>query len=315
MGFTVGGFETFSQRQDEGVNASENERRPTDRRAPSGGSRGGDSRGSRGGDARPPRRDDRQVEPRERLWPDLPEDITGDELGEDFIKDDLRPLSMDNARWVAKHLVMAARCIDEDPDLAWEHAQAAVRRAGRIGVVREAAGLAAYRAGHFAQALTELRAARRMTGSNEQLAVIADCERALGRPERALEIAGSAPAGISLATTVELRIVAAGARHDLGQHDAALVTVQVPELAQDDLEWGPRLRYAYAEALLLVQRVDDARQWFLKAAAVDPEGLTDAEERASELGDVPRSPDGPVSDPQSAAGDNEVFQVLDLHDD
>ena len=113
----------------------------------------------------------------------------------------------------------------------------------------------------------------------------------------------------------EGRIVAAGARHDLGQHDAALVTVQVPELAQDDLEWGPRLRYAYAEALLLVQRVDDARQWFLKAAAVDPEGLTDAEERASELGDVPRSPDGPVSDPQSAAGDNEVFQVLDLHDD
>jgi len=179
---------------------------------------------------------------------------------------------------------MVARSIDDDPDLAWEHAQAAVRRAGRIAAVREAAGLAAYRAGHFARALTELRAARRMSGLDNQLPVIADCERGLGRPERTLEIAGSAPvARLDEAGRIEMRIVAAGARRDMGQLDAALVTLQCPELSQSDTVWGPRLRYAYADTLVELGRVDEAAHWFDKTAQVDVDGTTDAEDRFVEL--------------------------------
>jgi tetratricopeptide (TPR) repeat protein len=218
------------------------------------------------------------------LWPDLPDDVTGDELDQEVFLGDLRGLTADNARWVARHLVMVARTIDEDPELAWEHAQAAVRRAGRIAAVREAAGLAAYRAGHFARALTELRAARRMSGLDTQLPVIADCERGLGRPERTLEIAGSAPvARLDQAGRIEMRIVAAGARRDMGQLDAALVTLQCPELSQSDTVWGPRLRYAYADTLVDLGRLDEAAHWFDKAAQVDVEGMTDAEDRFVEL--------------------------------
>jgi len=201
-------------------------------------------------------------------------------------------LTADNARWVARHLVMVARSIDDDPDLAWEHAQAAVRRAGRIAAVREAAGLAAYRAGHFARALTELRAARRMSGVDSQLPVIADCERGLQRPERTLEIAGSpAVAKLNQAGRIEMRIVAAGARRDMGQLEAALVTLQCPELSQSDTEWGPRLRYAYADTLAELGRVEEAANWFVKAAEVDTESATDAEERLVELLGVPQEDD------------------------
>ncbi len=86
---------------------------------------------------------------------------------------------------------MAAQLLDEDPELAYAHAQAAQRRAGRVGLVREALGIAAYQVGHYEEALRELRTARRLTGSSEHLAVMADCERGLGRPERALDLAAS----------------------------------------------------------------------------------------------------------------------------
>ena len=58
----------------------------------------------------------------------------------------------------------------------------------RVGVVREACGIAAYRTGRWAEALSELRAARRMTGRDDYLPIMADCERALGRPDRALAL-------------------------------------------------------------------------------------------------------------------------------
>jgi tetratricopeptide (TPR) repeat protein len=218
------------------------------------------------------------------LWPDLPDDVTGDELGEEVFLGDLRGLTADNARWVARHLVMVGRTIDDDPELAWEHAQAAVRRAGRIATVREAAGLAAYRAGHFARALTELRAARRMSGLETNLPIIADCERGLGRPEKALDLAGSAAVRtLDQAGRIEMRIVAAGARRDLGQIDAALVTLQCPELTQEDAEWGPRLRYAYADTLAALDRTDEAVEWFQRTIEVDQLASTDAEERLVEL--------------------------------
>src|SRR2546422_11489888 len=109
--------------------------------------------------------------------------------------------------------------VDEEPELALEHARYARSRAARVAVVREAAGVTAYHAGEWAEALSELRAGRRMTGSEAHLAVMADCERALGRPERALELAAEAGSELPPATATELRIVVAGARRDLGQLD------------------------------------------------------------------------------------------------
>ena len=59
----------------------------------------------------------------------------------------------------------------------------------RIAVVREAAGEAAYAAGHYAEALAELRAAKRMNGATAYLPIMADCHRALGKPQDALKLA------------------------------------------------------------------------------------------------------------------------------
>ncbi len=144
--------------------------------------------------------------------------------------------------------------------------------------------MTAYATGRWAQARSELRAARRLSGSDEYLPLLADCERGLGKPERALEIAGSPEsARLERALQVEMRIVASGARRDLGQFEAAVVTLQCPELRDAKAAWAARLRYAYADALLAAGRTDEAQQWFERAAECDPEGATDAVERLDEL--------------------------------
>ncbi|MGH3437483.1 MAG: hypothetical protein ACRDRN_13560 [Sciscionella sp.] len=189
------------------------------------------------------------------------------------------------AEMVGKHLAAAGMLVDTDPERALTHARYARARAARVAVVREAAGLTAYHAGEWAEALSELRAVRRMTGSNEHLAVMADCERAMNRPERALELAREARAmDLPRALAVELRIVAAGARRDLGQLDAAVVSLQGPDLHPDRRDsWSARLFYAYADNLLAVGRVDEAVSWFLHADDADTDGETDAGQRAVEL--------------------------------
>ncbi|MFE3194299.1 hypothetical protein ACFXHA_35200 [Nocardia sp. NPDC059240] len=186
---------------------------------------------------------------------------------------------------MARHLVMVAQLLDEDPELALAHARAARQRAGRIAVVRETAGVAAYHAGEWAEALSELRTARRMSGGSGLLAVMADCERGLGRPERAIELGRSDEArALQGDEATELRIVVAGARMDLGQHDQAVVTLQTAEL--DPARTGSataRLFYAYAEALLAAGRAEESLTWFMNAASADLDGETDAEERAADL--------------------------------
>jgi tetratricopeptide (TPR) repeat protein len=196
-------------------------------------------------------------------------------------------LSKDTADLVARHLVMAGRLMDEEPAQALAHARAARALAGRVGVVREANGLVAYTAGEWTEALAELRTARRLTGDPEHLAVMADCERALGRPDRALLVSEDPQAkSLSPAARVELLIVASGARRDLGQADAAVVSLQVAALEGPVRPWTARLRYAYADALLDAGREDDARLWFARTADVDEAGETDAEDRLLALDGV-----------------------------
>jgi tetratricopeptide (TPR) repeat protein len=197
-------------------------------------------------------------------------------------------LSREVADKVARHLVAAGQVIDEDADLAMAHAIAARRLASRIAVVREAVGLAAYAAGDWATAIAELRTYHRMTGRQTHLAELADCERALGRPERAIDLfRGADRDALDKGGAIELLIVAAGARIDLGQYDAAVAMLQVRELtADEDGEWAARLRYAYADALLAAGRREEAREWFSRAAALDTDEMTDAAERLLELDGV-----------------------------
>jgi tetratricopeptide (TPR) repeat protein len=180
-----------------------------------------------------------------------------------------------------------AASLEPDGARAYLHAQAARRLAARVGVVRETSGIAAYRAGQWADALTELRAARRLTGRTSYLPLMADSERALGRLDRALElVTGPESRDVDRATAVELRIVESGIRRDQGLPDAAVAALQVPELTRRAGPGSARLYYAYADALLDAGREDEARDWFGRAAAADADGETDAAERFEELDQV-----------------------------
>ncbi len=223
-------------------------------------------------------------QPPSGTWPELDPDVSAAELDPD-VRSEVAALSGPVADRVARHLVMAGRLLDDEPAGAYQHARAARQLAPRVAAVREALGTTAYATGAYAEALAELRTARRINGSPDFLAVMADCERGLGRPQRAIDMAGHPDAGrLDLPTRVELLIVVSGARRDLGLGEAAVVGLQGPELRSADREpWGMRLQYAYAEALLAAGRRRDAARWFARAAAADPAGETDADERQLRL--------------------------------
>jgi tetratricopeptide (TPR) repeat protein len=212
--------------------------------------------------------------------PDIPEDVTGEEL-EKSVRAELLSLSPENAKVVSRHLVCINLYQDSDPSLAHKHGIAAAHHAGRLAVVRESAGYAAYRAGYFEIALKELRAAFRISGDVSSMPVMADCERGLGNPLKALALAGSPDVKkLAKPEEIEMRIVAAGARRDLGEFDAAVVTLTCKELKNETDEWAVRLRYAYADALDAAGRKEEAVIWFAKCAELDSDDSTDAAERA-----------------------------------
>lgn len=252
--------------------------------------RDGDRRRGRGGvrhDRSNPRREgfreDRMAQ--KELEPDLPQGLEISDLDPSVLQD-LKVLSKDNAERVAKHMLMATDLLYDDPQLALQHARAAKNRAGRVGVVRETNGVVAYHAGEWKEALSELRAARRISGGPGLLAVMADAERGLGRPEKALEL-GRSPEARELDEEgqIELAIVLAGARHDLGQHESAVAQLQRlnPSLDSQGFEQA-RLSYAYADALLATGEKAEAKKWFEHVAKIDVDGMTDASERVAELG-------------------------------
>lgn len=197
----------------------------------------------------------------------------------------MRSLSKPNAEAVARYLVAAGEAVDTNARQALEFARAARARAARVGAVREAVGIAAYHAEEWAEALTELRTARRISGDPRNLAVLADCERALGRPEQAARYLSEPDVRrLDAETRTELLIVVAGARRDLGQLDAALAV-----LARGGLDRtrppaaAARLWFAYADALEAAGRIEDAAHWFAASASVDPEDELGAAERAAAL--------------------------------
>ena len=232
---------------------------------------------------RRPREDDGARRPRMRE-PELPAELPEAELDR-ATRSELRSLPETLAERVTNHLLAAGLLLDDDPGRAHEHATYARSLAPRLAIVREAAGITAYRTGDYAGALAELRAVRRMTGDPSHLPILADCERGLGRPDRALAFAKDPDvAKLDPAARVELAIVLSGARRDRGQFDAAVVGLQGAALDSNEQQpWTPRLWYAYADALLAAGRRDEALTWFESAAAIDDEGETDADERVADL--------------------------------
>jgi tetratricopeptide (TPR) repeat protein len=184
--------------------------------------------------------------------------------------------------------LLVATSVAEDPDVAFRYAKKARGLAARVGVVRETCAIAAYQAGDWSAALAEFRAARRLTGRNSYLPLMADCERALGRLDRALDlVTGPEANAVDGRTRIELRIVESGIRRDQGLPDAAVVALQVPELTDGRIRPElARLYYAYADALMAAGREGEAHEWFGRAARADVDGETDAAERYEDLDDV-----------------------------
>jgi tetratricopeptide (TPR) repeat protein len=216
--------------------------------------------------------------------PPIPDDVSAKDLDK-FARAELQGLPDKLAEKVARHLVMAGALLHEDPELAHKHALAARARAMRTGLVREATGETAYACGNWAEALAEFRAARRMTGRHHYAPMMADAERALGRPEKALEYdTPDTRAHLDDPGNIELSIVTAGARKDLGHLDAALQILESEPLhTKSRADWVTRLRYAYADTLLAAGRTQDATTWFHRVAGTDTHHHTDATERLTQL--------------------------------
>ena len=272
---------------------------------------------SNGPEAEAPREEVRSIggrvgyRPAKPKAPEIDDDITGRELdGATFRQ--LRALEPRNAETVAKHLAMAGRYLDIDPEFALEHAVAASRSAGRIAAVREAVGVAAYVAEDFELALRELRTHRRISGSVDHLALLVDCERALGRLPKAMEmIAEFKKEELPANVRVELAIVESGILSDQGKKSEAVVALQIPQLnPKRAFEYSPRLFSAYSGALANAGRNQEAERWarlaFMAEAALgqgnfaEPEifdmfgeaGLFEQEEKSVELTETAEDAEG-----------------------
>jgi hypothetical protein len=247
----------------------------------------------------------RPVDPEKAKSPLIPEEITEKDL-EIGVRVQLKTLTPENAEMVARHLAMASILIDQDPELAHKHALAAAQRAGRIAIVREIVGVTAYYVGDFALALRELLTHRRISGSNEQIALMVDCERGLGRPDRALELGRSIDRSkLDAVTRVNLAIAMSGARLDKGELDLAIAELEIKELDLSRVfEYSPDLFRAYGECLKDSARKGESDRWFdlanraeialLKQAGLDEEMVSVLEEI-----NIPTAADRPKRDDTS----------------
>lgn len=202
--------------------------------------------------------------------PEIPDTVTAKDL-HPGARNELKTLDKDLADLVARHLAMVGILIDTEPELAHQHALSASRRAGRIPVTRETLAITSYVLGDYATALRELRTYRRLSGSENQLAMMIDCERGLGRPERGLEIGRSVPRE-KLATDVQVQVAIAmsGARLDLGQTQQALFELEIAQLDPSTAySWSPELFASYANVLEDLGRTEEAALWHARAVQAE----------------------------------------------
>ena len=225
--------------------------------------------------------------------PELPEDVSAKDL-DSTARMGLRALSRLNAENIARHLVMTQRLLETDPEVAYAHARYAASHAGRIAIVREAAGIAAYVAGLYSEALRELRAARRLSGMDTMYrAMEVDCERALGRPDAALRSAQNAlQLDLEDDERAELAIVITGIYHDQGNDELALITIEdAIRKAPKDTETLRRLHSVRADRLEDLGRVREAeaiRERIYVPEEPEVELYDIEEESAPELAEIAR---------------------------
>ena len=243
------------------------------------------------------RRDDRRGRPPQRQRvpePKVPDNVEPADL-ERGARGELRALGRSNAENVARHLVMVQRLLNDDPQTAYEHARYAASHAGRIAVVRETTGIAAYLAGHYSEALREIRAARRLSGLDLHRAIEVDCERALGNLDKALQAAQVAdPRQLDEIERAELAMVVSSLRHDMGQTDLGLLIIEDAIRAHpSDSETLRRLHSVRADRLGELGRHQEAE------AIRDRIGPEPAEEDDVEVFDIEDDYDSEVQEQSS----------------
>ena len=280
-------------------------------RRPAPGEDRGRGRGARSDGDRPawqqlvarPKRDDAEKSPL------IPEEIMPADLAMP-VRAQLKTLTAENADMVARHLIMVQLLIDQDPELAHKHAKAAAARAGRIAVVRETIGITAYTVGDYALALRELMTFRRISGSNDQLPIMVDCERGMGRPDRALELGRSVDRNaLEPSIRVNLAIAMSGARLDRGETELALAELQIAELnPQKVFDYSPVLFWAYADVLEDLKRADEAAKWATlgdraAAALVAKSGVDDEVFEVLEEFNIPTAEERPKREERGGYGD------------
>ena len=196
----------------------------------------------------------------------------------DELRTTARPAAFHTAARALAHALVALA--DEDDERAVQAAREAKRLAPRSASVREAYGLGLYRAGAFKEARTELAAAQRISGRQDLAAMLADIERALGRPERAIALFERVDRSkLEPDTAAELLLVAASAYGDLGQPASGVALIRRHARWPTELA-DHHLRLAYAEGALAEQAGDlpRARAAFTRVVRADPE-FHDAAER------------------------------------
>lgn len=249
---------------------------------------------------------DRAERMREGREPYVPAEITGAEL-KGQLRVDLKALTKEQMERVSRHLVACGIAQEEgDHERALEHAKWASRFGARVASVREVYGALLYESGDYKAAARELRAAMRMSGRTDFLPMIADCERGMGRPEKALDVAQMPEARkLTDSETIELMIVVAGAYADMGDIATAIATLEVPALRHKvDGKWQFRLWLAYADLLEASGQPEEARKWVTLAADADTEEVTDAWIR---LGRKPRERELPRVETDEQIGVVDVY--------
>ena len=206
-------------------------------------------------------------------------------LDDDIVKE-LRATSRPGkAEILIKVFAQAAGAFDaEDYDTAVALGEQSKHIALRSATIRELLGLAYYRSEKWKEAARELAAFKRLSGSTEQNPVIADSYRAMGRPDKALEIANEIdPRTVEPAVAYEGAIVGAGALADMKKLDEAIAHLEKLDLRPKTAE-DHHLRAWYVLGDLLERngRFTQARNWFEAVNGAGPE-LTDAGERLQRL--------------------------------
>ena len=175
---------------------------------------------------------------------------------------------------VQQDVAEAASAFDEGRlTEALRHLERAKTHAPRSPTIRALAGLVHYHRAAWREAARELATYRRLSGRRDQDPVYADAVRALGRPEKAVEILGELdPGEVPEEVYVEGLIVRAGALRDLGRTAEAVTLLQTGPLEPVVVrEHHLRLWYALADALEEAGEGSEARSWWDALYAEDPE--------------------------------------------